>query len=319
MRQSHSSVLPETGASAPAGQHPEPGSTTRRPLVERIAGWSAGHRKTAVIGWLVLVAILFAVGQRASASNVQSYDPGQSGVAERALQHLNPSGPPPAEAVLVRAPAGSAAFPANPQLRQAVSQVVAALEALPRTSASDIRSPLSRGEAGLVSAGRRSALVTFNVTGANEDQAVVPALRAVAAVAARHPGLLIAEAGDASEDRVVNAQLSHDFRKAETTSLPVTLILLLAVFGALIAAGIPLLLAGTAVISAISLTSVIGRWLPTGQSTSEVVLLIGMAVGIDTRCSTCAGNARSGPEATAPARRCGSRPGPPAGRSWSRA
>ena len=52
-------------------------------------------------------------------------------------------------------------------------------------------------------------------------------------------------------------------------------------FGALIAAGIPLLLAATAVVTAISLTSVIGQWLPTGQSTSEVVLLIGMAVGID--------------------------------------
>jgi MMPL family len=109
----------------------------------------------------------------------------------------------------------------------------------------------------------------------------VPALHAVAAVQARYPSLRIAEAGDASEDRVGNALVSHDFRKAESTSLPVTLILLVAVFGALIAAGIPLLLAGTAVISAISLTSVIGQWLPTGSSTSEVVLLIGMAVGID--------------------------------------
>src|SRR6185312_8203409 len=39
--------------------------------------------------------------------------------------------------------------------------------------------------------------------------------------------------------------------------------------------------AATAVVTAISLTSVIGQWLPTGQSTSEVVLIIGMAVGID--------------------------------------
>jgi RND superfamily putative drug exporter len=283
MRQSHSSVLPETGLSAPAAGRPSgPGKTTRRrPLVERIAGWSARHRKTAVIGWLVLVAIIFAVGQHASASNVESYDPGQSGVAERMLQHLNFTSQPPAESVLIQAPAGSAPFGANPGLRQAVGQVAAALSALPRTSASDVASPPRHGGARLVSADGRSALVTFNVTGADEDQAVVPALRAVAAVAARHPGLLIAEAGDASEDRVANAVLSHDFRKAESTSLPVTLILLVAVFGALIAAGIPLLLAGTAVISAISLTSVIGRWLPTGQSTSEVVLIIGMAVGID--------------------------------------
>src|SRR5215472_9893313 len=63
--------------------------------------------------------------------------------------------------------------------------------------------------------------------------------------------------------------------------LPITLVLLLGVFGALVAAGIPLLLAATGVIAAISLSSVIGQWLPTGQSTSEVVLIVGMAVGVD--------------------------------------
>jgi RND superfamily putative drug exporter len=53
------------------------------------------------------------------------------------------------------------------------------------------------------------------------------------------------------------------------------------VFGALIAAGIPLLLAGTAVISAISLLAIPGRWLPIDSTTSSIVLLVGMAVGID--------------------------------------
>ena len=60
-----------------------------------------------------------------------------------------------------------------------------------------------------------------------------------------------------------------------------TLVLLLLTFGALIAAGIPLLLAGTAVVTAISLLAVPGQWLPVGSSTSEVMLLIGMAVGVD--------------------------------------
>ena len=52
-------------------------------------------------------------------------------------------------------------------------------------------------------------------------------------------------------------------------------------FGALIAAGIPLLLAATAVMTAISLLAIPGHWLPIGSSTSEVVLIIGMAVGVD--------------------------------------
>jgi putative drug exporter of the RND superfamily len=279
MRQSQSSVLPETGPDRESTRRHR-GRPVSRPLVERIAGWSARHRKTAVFGWLALVAIVFVAGQSIAAKNVPQYDPGQSGVAERALTRLHDNGPPPAEDVLIQA-RSSGTFGSDPQLRQATRQVVAALSRLPSSTASDIRSPLSPGGRALVSADGRSVLVSFNVTGANEDQAVVPALHAVAAVQARYPSLRIAEAGDASEDRAGNALVSHDFRKAESTSLPITLILLVVVFGALIAAGIPLLLAGTAVITAISLTSVIGQWLPTGSSTSEVVLLIGMAVGID--------------------------------------
>jgi RND superfamily putative drug exporter len=273
---------PDPGKPDPGGRRSRRGQRRgqSRPVVERIAGWSARHRVIAVTGWLVMVAGVFIAGASTSASNVSSYDPGQSGTAEKILNQDNVAGPPPAEAVLLRARDG-AAFAADPQLRQATAQVVTALRALPATTASDIRSPLLPGGQQLVSADGRSALVTFNVTGGNEDQAVLPALRAVAAVQARYPGLVVQEAGDASEDRVASGQIGRDFRKAEETSLPITLALLLVVFGALIAAGIPLLLAGTAVITAISLTSVIGRWLPTGQSTSEVVLIIGMAVGVD--------------------------------------
>jgi RND superfamily putative drug exporter len=271
MRHELSSALPETD--------PPPGKEPRhRSLVERVATWSIRYRKTVVIGWLVVIAIVFIVGHLAGTSNVPSNDPGQSGVAEATLQRLNVS-QPPSESVLIQERASSGTFSSDPRLRQATTDVGKALAALPKSTASDIQSPATSRS--LVSADGRSALVTFNVTGANEDQAVLPALHAVAAVQARYPGLRIGEAGGASVDRAASALLSHDFRRAETTSLPITLILLLVVFGALVAAGIPLLLAATAVIAAISLTSVIGQWLPTGQSTSEVVLIIGMAVGVD--------------------------------------
>ena len=249
--------------------------------MERIAGWSATHRKTAVIGWLLLVAAVFAGGHMVSATNVPSYDSGQSGRAEQTLSRLNVTFPP-AESVLIQSRAPGRTFAGDPELRQATRKVIAALRALPR-SATDIRSPLSPGGRSLVSADGRSALVTFTIPGnsANLDQAVVPDLNAVAAVQARHPGLLIAEAGEASGDRAIGGLISADFRKAEETSVPITLILLVVVFGALIAAGIPLLLAATSVITALALLAIPGHWLPVGQATTEVVLLIGMAVGID--------------------------------------
>jgi putative drug exporter of the RND superfamily len=255
--------------------------TVRAPVVERVAGWSVRHRKTAVLGWLFLVAAVLVGGHILPASNVQSYDVGQSGQAERTLNRLNVTFPP-AESVLVQARTQGGTFARDPELRQAVGQVVAALRGLPR-SAADIRSPLSPGGTSLISADGRSALVAFTVPGNsdNEDQTVLPDLNAVAAVQARHPGLLVQEAGDASSDRAINTLVDSDFRKAEETSVPITLILLVAVFGALIAAGIPLLLAATSVVTALSLLAIPGHWLPVGQSTSEVTLLIGMAVGID--------------------------------------
>src|SRR5258707_1649545 len=254
----------------------------RAPIVERVAGWSARHRKTAVFGWLLLVVVGVAVGHQLGTSNVNSYDPGQAGRAERVLDRPVVQ-QPDAESVLVQGRSAGKTYASDPQMRQAVREVVAALRAVPG-SAAGIQSPLT--SPGLVSTGQdggRSALVTFNVAGkpGNDDKAVAPALNAVAAVQAHHPGLKVEEAGGASVDRAIGSITGNDFRKAEVTSIPVSLVLLLVVFGALIAAGIPLLLAGTAGISAISLLSIPVRWLPVDSTTSSTVLLVGMAAGID--------------------------------------
>jgi RND superfamily putative drug exporter len=238
----------------------------KTPLVEAVAGWSARHKKTAVFGWLLLIVAAVVIGQHVHTNSVQAYDPGQAGQAERVLNRPDIQ-QPDSESVLIQGGQGSG------QVRQAAAAVVTALHHVP-ASATDISAPLMRG---------RSALVNFNVAGNpnNDDQAVVGALNAVAAVQRQYPHLTVAEAGGASLDRAVGSVSSHDFRKAEISSLPITLILLICVFGALIAAGIPLLLAGTSVMAAISLLSIPGKWLPVDSTTSSIVLLVGMAVGID--------------------------------------
>ncbi|MFZ0192155.1 MAG: MMPL family transporter [Streptosporangiaceae bacterium] len=277
MYQSPVSLRPETTQDTPR---------PRRPVVERIAGWSSRHRKTAVFGWLLLVAALFMAAQAVGTRNLPSYDPGQSGQAERALHQAAPGYyGSAAEIVLIQARAPGNTFAGDASMRQAARQLVTALAALPRTAAG-IGSPLTltagHGDSRpLVSADGRSALVTFNVPGnvRNQDQAVAADQRAVHAVQASHPDLLIAETGDASILRAIDNSL--DFRQAEATSIPITLILLLVVFGALVAAGIPVLLAVSAVMAALSLVTISSHWLPTGGSTAEVVLIVGMAVGVD--------------------------------------
>ncbi len=252
--------------------------------MERIACWSARHRKAVAVGWLLLLGVAVLAGQLLGSQSRPQYDPGQAGQGEQVLHQLGVV-TPPAESVLIqaRAPYGRGdTFATDPAMRQAAQEVVAALTRLPR-AAEDIASPLGPDGRSLVSPDGRSALVTFRVAGphASADTTVAADVAAVAAVQARHPGLLVAEAGGASTDAVGNALMNSDFRKAEMTSVPITLILLLAVFGALIAAGIPVVLAGTVVIATISLLAALGRWLPIGSATSEVVLILGMAVAVD--------------------------------------
>src|ERR1700691_3059961 len=176
-------------------------SHVRAPVVERVAGWSARHRIVVVVGWLLLVAAAIVVGQRFGVTNTNDYDPGQAGQAERVLNEPGVQ-QPGHESVLIHARSPGHAFATDPQMRQAARDVVTALGKLPGAAA-DIRSPSTTK--GLTSGD--SALVTFSVAGnpTNDDQAVVPALNAVAAVQARYPGLTVAEAGDASLDRATGA------------------------------------------------------------------------------------------------------------------
>ena len=277
MRQPLGSVFPET---APDSQQP----AARASVTERVAGWSARHRKTAVFGWLLLVALVFMAGQAMGARNLPQYSAGEAGQAERTLHQYAPAQlNAPAEAVLIQSATRStpgATFASDPGMRQAAREVAAALAALPQY-AQGIQTPLTADGSSLVSADGRSALVRFAIPGTVKsiEQAVTADRAAVADVQARHPGLLIAESGDASLNQATNKALN--FSKAEVTSIPITLILLLLVFGALVAAGIPLLLALTALTAALGVVTAVSHWLPVNGATFEVVVVIGMAVGVD--------------------------------------
>ncbi|HXO23689.1 MAG TPA: MMPL family transporter, partial [Streptosporangiaceae bacterium] len=213
-----------------------------------MAGWSAAHRKTAVFGWLLLVAAIFMAGQALGSRNLPEYSSGQAGQAERVLHQYAPAQlNASTENVLIQPTAPGATFATDPAMRQAASQVAAALATMPQYAA-HIQPPR-------VSADSRSALVTFQVPGnvMSIGQAVTSLQHAVDAVQAGHPDLRVAETGDASIQQAINSSLN--FSKAEVTSIPITLILMLAVFGSLVAAGIPVLLALTALTAAIGVVT----------------------------------------------------------------
>ena len=276
-----STAPPTFGPPSAGGEPGQRSAGQRTSLTERAAGWSARHRKIAVFGWLLLVAVLFVLGQVVGSKNLPTYDAGQAGQAERVIHQVAPAQDNNySETVLIQATAPGAAWATDPAMRTAASQVATALAALPK-DATGIRTPQSAAGSALVSKDGRSALVTFTVPGNVPDvgEAATTLQHAVAGVQAAHPDLRIAESGDASLTQAVNASLN--FGKAEATSVPITLILLLLVFGALVAAGIPVLLALTALTAALGVLTLASHWLPVASSSFEVVVIIGMAVGVD--------------------------------------
>ena len=106
-------------------------------------------------------------------------------------------------------------------------------------------------------------------------------LAAVAASAKAHRQFVIAESGDASMARGIEESFAQDLHKAESTSMPITLLILVLAFGALVAAGVPLLLAVTGVAATLGLVGPISHVAPVDQTISNVILLIGLAVGVD--------------------------------------
>ena len=64
-------------------------------------------------------------------------------------------------------------------------------------------------------------------------------------------------------------------------SLPITFLILLLAFGAFVAAGVPVLLAFSAVLASVGVSNLVSHVAHASGATSSVILLIGMAVGVD--------------------------------------
>ena len=170
----------------------------------------------------------------------------------------------------------------DPIFTAAVRDLVRRLGSL--RTVNDIRSPLLEGNRTLRSADGRSAVITFDVAGdfSQAQRNVEAALQETAATARAYPHVRVAEFGAASANKALAKAYISDAQKAEYTSVPVTLVILVLAFGALVAAGVPLLLGVTAVIATLGLIAPLSHLLPVSPGQLDaVVALIGLAVGVD--------------------------------------
>jgi uncharacterized membrane protein YdfJ with MMPL/SSD domain len=240
-------------------------------VAARMGRWSADHWKTATFGWLAFVVVAFALGGLVGMKTIDpnAAGPGESGRMDKILD------------AGFKQPAGESVFIEHPSLRTtdpaftaAIKDVVADISSV--GAVQNVRSPQ-------IAKNGRAVLVEFQIRGDPDDAVdkIDPVLARVDEAQRAHPQFFIGEFGDASAVKAVETAFADDLGKAGLLSLPITLAILAIAFGALVAAGIPLLLALTAVLATFGLIALPSHIIPVAQQAPALVLLIGLAVGVD--------------------------------------
>ena len=258
-----------------------------RNLAARAGRWSATHRKTAVIGWILFVALATLIGGKVGQQNLESSAMG-NGESKRGTMIVDDAGFPDTvgERVLVQGKGSIKADDAR--VTAAVKDVVDRLGQI--KGVTDIQSPLvAKDRAHTVSKDGRSVVVNFSMPGAFETAADTdeleklagPPLAAVAAVQKAHPELRVEEHGGASQQRALGPQDRKDEAKSRQISMVGTLLILLLAFGAAVAAGVPLLLGVSSLVATMGLLGPVSQLVPLHAAVAQVVMLVGLAVGVD--------------------------------------
>lgn len=244
-------------------------------IAATLGGWSVRHRKTAIFGWLLFVVV--AASGTAAGQQQMTVDEYAAGGSAQAVRILDQAGISPGAGEMVMVHSDAQTVDAA-DVQAAVRELVSGLQATGQVA--DVREPYA---AGLISADRHSALVQFTMVGnaTTAWERVQPVLDTVGRVRAAHPALGVEQFGEASASKWFNDTVLRDFHRAEWTAIPLALGILLVAFGALLAAVLPVGLAMTAFFAASGLLALISHRMHVDSSTNSVMLLIGLAVGVD--------------------------------------
>jgi RND superfamily putative drug exporter len=221
-----------------------------------IGRWSTRRPVLAIAAWLTFVVVAVLALSLTGSKPLKNGAVGES-ARGYALMDAHELGLPQHEYAYLHS---STLTATDPAFEAAISQVSAR-----------VRGALGGPAHVTVARDQHAALVTGTPSRPFDTAGLVAS---VAAVGTAHPGVSAIVADPTSGT-------GNDLHRAEQLSIPVALVVLLISFGALVAALVPVMLAATAVIAAFGLLGPISQVFPLDNSVKTVVLLIGMAVGVD--------------------------------------
>lgn len=183
-------------------------------------------------------------------------------------------------AVTVEGPSSFATEPA----RSALDTLTAAARRLPYVE--NVVSHLTRGDSLFISADGRSTffLISLNVEGDSTGGLVTPIRKELAQALSRIPNrplYRLRVTGRSALDLDVRVVSAEDARRFEIRLLPVTLIILVLAFGALVAALVPLVIGILTIAISLTLIGIVARFTPMSVFVLNLTTMIGLGVGID--------------------------------------
>ncbi len=243
----------------------------------RIANWSARHRWWVVAASVMLLVLAMFVMNTVETKTLDYNGEGDASVGAKLIDERFQFNPPPTEQLVFNNPSLDSSDPAY---RSTVEELVQQLRALPEvasvTSFYDTEAPGMVSEDGHVVLAR----VELDNKGEAEDK-IEPVLEKVRAAAADADGFEIVMAGNTSIEKQLNEIVEEGFARIMMITLVLGLVIMIFAFRAVVAAVIPLILAIGSIFSAIGVATLVSQIIAMDEIYTEVVLLMGMAVGID--------------------------------------
>ncbi len=261
----------------------------------RISIWSARHHWLVIAGWIIGTAVLVAgssaIGSRLTTDIEFSSKP-DSQVARELLQDARGGTDEFWEQVVVQSETLTVDDPAYQEfvtsLTNAIRATDGAVEPQRVANTYELQQLDPEQAAGLVSADRKTTIIAaLLVGGLDEATENVVLLEETLVEYDANERFDVVTGGFASVNEAFTKAAEEDL-KAEQNSLPVALLILVLVFGAVVAALLPMAIAMVAIIAVVGppagaygLIALLSQFYEMSFFVTNVALMIGLAVGID--------------------------------------
>ena len=278
MSTSNTAELPSTKTTRKSEVQESQTDVTSLSFTGRIASWSARHRWWVIAASVLVIVLAMFVTNTIETKTLDYYGEGDSALGADLIEDRFQFNSAPTEQLVFSNPSLDASTPAY---RAAVEGLVQQLRALPEVAS--VASYYDTGDSAMLSEDGHVVLAQVVIEdGVNDAEdnidAILDTLRAGAANAS---GFEIVMAGNTSLNKQVEEIDQEDFKSMIVVTMVLALVLMLIAFRAVVAAAIPLVLALSAIFSALGVATLVSQVYPMVEFLAQIVLLMGMAVGVD--------------------------------------